>query len=373
MKRNWVFTLTTAASILMLSACGSGNETTDESNVGSSGMSSEVLSSTGTNTDNGSKEVLVYSNSLAGGRQEWIDEKATEAGFEMQFVEAGGGEVLNRLLAESSSPQADVAFGMDEAMFFELKDEDLLVEFEPGWISDIAKEANVGEMYFHPLMEQRIFLMYNPEYVTEEQAPKNWQDLSKMPDFEKKYRVPAQLGSGTDQKAILSILLQYIDEDGDLGIAQEGWDEVKAYLANGYQTPENEEQLQNFAEGKVPISYHFLGGVPNAEEEFGFKAMPIDPPQGVITMREQIGIINKGSDYDYSAAEEFVEWFGTAEVQGEFVKEFGGLPVNEKAKESATERLVEIADATTPMDVDWNFVREHLNTWIEKVELELMP
>ena len=146
MKRNWVFTLTTAASILMLSACGSGNETTDESNVGSSGMSSEVLSSTGTNTDNGSKEVLVYSNSLAGGRQEWIDEKATEAGFEMQFVEAGGGEVLNRLLAESSSPQADVAFGMDEAMFFELKDEDLLVEFEPGWISDFAKEANVGEM-----------------------------------------------------------------------------------------------------------------------------------------------------------------------------------------------------------------------------------
>ncbi|WP_423188676.1 extracellular solute-binding protein [Alkalibacterium sp. f15] len=369
MNKKTLLTMTFATSLL-LGACASGDEaeTTD---------TNETTEENGTAEENGAteetREVLVYSNSLAGGRQEWIDELATEEGFEMQFVEAGGGEVLNRLLAEANSPQADVAFGMDEAMFFELVDEELLVEFEPEWVSDIPDDANIGDQLFHPLVEQRIFMMYNPEYVSEEEAPANWQDLSDMTEFEGKYRVPAALGGGTDQKAILSILLQYVDENGEMGIAQEGWDEVEAYLANGYQTPENEEQLQNFAEGTIPLSYHFLGGIPNAEEEFGFTAMPINPEQGVITMREQIGVVNKGDDHDYTAAEEFVEWFGSAEVQSAFIEEWGGLPVNEGAYDSASDRLIELAEATDPMEVDWNFVRENLNSWIEKVELELMP
>ncbi|MDE1549199.1 extracellular solute-binding protein [Jeotgalibaca caeni] len=368
MKKKWIYTLTSAASVLLLGACASGGDTEEASST-----TSTTSTETEETTTTGSKELLIYSNSLAGGRQEWIDEKAKEAGFDLQYVEAGGGDILNRLLVEASSPQADVAFGMDEAMFFQLLDEELFVEYEPSWIGDIPADANVGGEYFHPLIEQRIFMMYNPEFVSEDEAPKNWQDLSEMPELEGMYRVPAGVASGTDQKAILSILLQYVDEDGDLGISQEGWDEVEKYLANGYQTPENEEQLQNFAEGKIPVSYHFLGGLPGAEEEFGFTAVPINPEQGVITMREQIGIINKGEDHDYSVAQEFVDWFGSDEMQGAFVEEFGGLPVNEAAVDRAPERLIEIANETEPMDVDWDFVRENLSSWMEKVELELMP
>ena len=348
-----------STSLLLLGACSSGDK--DKTGGEESGTSKD-------------KQVLVYSNSLADGRQEWIDEKAKEAGFDVQYVEAGGGEVFNRLLAEAKSPQADVAFGMDEAMFFTMQDEDMFVEYEPSWVGDIPAETNVGDKHFHPLVEQRIFMMYNPEFLSEEEAPKSWQDLSRMPELKGKYRVPAGVASGTDQKAFLSILLQYIDEEnGEMAISQEGWDELQAYIDNGYQTPEGEEQLQNFADGKTVVTYHFSGGTPNAEEQYGFTAVPIDPPEGVVTMREQIGVLNKGDDHDYTAAEEFVDWFGSDEMQSGFVKEFGGQPVNEKAFESAPERLKEIAKATTPMKIDWNFVREHSNEWMEKIELELLP
>lgn len=365
MTKKHLLTLTSAASLLLLGACASGDQadtTTDN-----------PQSSDGGSANGDTTQVLVYSNSLADGRQEFIDELATEAGFNLQYVEGGGGEVLNRLLAEANSPQADVAFGMDEAMFFELLNRDLLVEYVPEWVDTIPEEANIADEYFHPLVEQRIFMMYNPEFVSEEDAPSNWQDLSDMTELEGQYRVPAGLDSGTDQKVMLSIILQYVDEDGELGIAQEGWDELEAFLANGYQTPENEDQLQNFGEGRTPVGYHFLGGLPNAEQAFEFDAVPVNPSQGVITMREQIGVINKGDDHDYSAAQEFVDWFGSAEIQSAFVEEFGGLPVNIDASDSASARILEIADQTEPMDVDWNFVRENLNEWVEKVELELMP
>ena len=60
-------------------------------------------------------------------------------------------------------------------------------------------------------------------------------------------------------------------------------------------------------------------------------------------------------------------------MQSAFVEEWGGLPVNEAAYDSASDRLLELADATEPMEVDWDFVRENIDSWIEKVELELMP
>nr|WP_279633272.1 extracellular solute-binding protein [Marinilactibacillus kalidii] len=334
---------------------------------------SEGEADSATAPESDSESILVYSNSLADGRQEWLDEKATEAGFDMQYVEAGGGEIFNRLLAESSAPQADVTFGMDEAMFFQLNNEDLLVQYEPSWTNEIPAEANIGDQYFHPLVEQRIFMMYNPEFIEGDDIPENWQDLSKNEALQDKYRIPENLTSGTNQKSILSILLQYVDESGDLGIAQEGWDEVEAFLANGYATPESEDQLQNFSDGTVPVTFYFSGGLGNAEEEYDFTGVPVNPDQGVVTMREQIGILNKGDDHDYSKAEEFVDWFGSAEMQAAFVDEFGGQPVNEVAFESASDRITEIAETTTPMDIDWNFVQENLNSWMEKVELELMP
>lgn len=361
MKKKWLLSLA-STSMVLLAACASGDSAQTDGSSGNEGTDS-----------GGSETVLVYSNSLADGRQEWIDEIAVEAGFDVQYVEAGGGDIFNRLLAEASSPQADVAFGMDEAMFFQLYNEEMLRTFEPEWVSEIPQEANIGDGFFHPLVEQRILMIYNPEFVSEDEVPENWQELGNTPELEQKYRIPHNVGGGTNQKAILSTLLQYVDEDGELGISQEGWDEVKKYLANGYMISEGEDQWVTFADGTVPMGYHFSGGIPGVEEEYGVTITPVNPEQGVVTMREQIAVIDKGDDHDYTAAEEFINWFGSAEVQAGFVEEFGGQPVNEVAFDSAPERLQELAEATDPMEIDWNFVQENLNAWMEKIELELMP
>lgn len=321
----------------------------------------------------GDKKVVVYSNSLSDERQEWIDERASKEGFELEFVAGGGGEILNRLLAEKNEPQADVTFGMDEASFAQLKSEDMLTEFEPTWVEHIPDEVNIGEGFYYPLVEQRIFMIYNPEFVDEADVPKNWQDLAANPNLEGKFMVPNELGGGTNQKAAMSTLLQYQDENGEYGISDEGWTQLEDYLNKGYMTPEGEDAWQNFADGKTVVTYTSTSSLPMNEEQYGFKAEIVNPDQGVITMREQIGVINKGEDHDYSAAEAFVEWFGSDEVQAEWAPEFGSHPLNTEAYKATTDRVKEIVAATKPMDVDWNFVSEHISDWVEKIELELMP
>lgn len=346
---------------LLLVGCGGNNQQT-----GTSGTSE-------TESSGGEVKLTVYSNSLSDGRSDWLAEQAKEQGFALEFVDAGGGDIYNRLLAEKNAPLADIVFGLDESMFFSLVDSDVLVQYTPVWADELPADSVIGDGYFHPITEQRIFMVYNAEFISAEDAPKKWEDLGNDPKYNKIYRIPGNLTGGTNQKSIISILLQYQDPNGELGISDEGWDEVGKFLQNGYQVAQGESANDLFKSGEIPIGFEYISGIPAKEAEYEFTMTPINPEYGTIVMREQVGIINKGDGEDYSEKQRFVDWFGSAEVQSGWAAEFGSLPVNENAMDGVLPRIKEFAEATTPMKVDWNFVRTHLNDWIEKVELELYP
>lgn len=319
------------------------------------------------------KELLIYSNSLSNGRQEWLEEKAAEAGFKLSFVSGGSGEIYNRLLAEAENPQADVVFGMDEINWKTVTEADLIHPYEPKWAGEIDEAAITGDGFYFPTVEERITMYYNPEFVEADQLPSTMEGFGQDESYQGKYRVPNSFGGGTDQKIALSILLQHQDEAGELGISDEGWQALADFLANGFMPVEGDDHLQMTKEGEIPYTYYWSSGVAGMEEEYQMTVEPINFEPGVITMREQVGIVNKGDDNNYQAAEEFVDWFGSADVQGAWAKEHGSLPVNPKAQEQAGDKIKSIAEATTVMEVDWEFVRENLDSWIEKIELDLMP
>ncbi|QNP94614.1 hypothetical protein IA203_03615 [Corynebacterium wankanglinii] len=55
-------------------------------------------------SEGGSEDPLViYSNSVSDGRGEWLAEKAAEAGYEIEFVNLGGGDIQDRLVAEKAN------------------------------------------------------------------------------------------------------------------------------------------------------------------------------------------------------------------------------------------------------------------------------
>jgi iron(III) transport system substrate-binding protein len=317
------------------------------------------------------KSLVVYSNSVSDGRGDWLKQKAAEQGFEIEIIEAGGGDLLNRLVAEKNKPLADVVFGLNQMNFDTLKANDLLVPFEPTWTNEIPEGSSDKENFYHPLVEQRIIMLYNKDVYTEETAPKDWTDLIENPAFKGKYHVPSSLGGATNQAVVNGILMRYLDPNGELGVSEEGWKNIETFFNNGYKTPEGENNSANLASGKVPISFIYSSGLPGIEEEFGFEAGIVSPEVGVPTLVEQVGVINKGKDQDTAVAEEFVNWFGSAELQGAWAEEFGTLPVNEKALEKASDKMKSISEMTTIQDLDYSFISEHINDWVEKIELEI--
>lgn len=68
----------------------------------------------------------------------------------------------------------------------------------------------------------------------------------------------------------------------------------------------------------------------------------------------------------------FIDWLGSAEVQGEWAQQFSSMPVNKAAAEKAKPEVVEFVKALKQQDIDWNFVQENIGAWVEKIELEYM-
>ncbi len=138
---------------ILLAACGTDDagidpETSDETDI------EEVVGGS----------LVIYSNSVSDGRGDWLKEKAAEEGYELEIVDSGGGETFNRLIAEKEATQADITFGLDETYFATLKEEDMLREYVPAWSTEVPADSLQGDGYYHPIVEQRIYLMYNPEF-----------------------------------------------------------------------------------------------------------------------------------------------------------------------------------------------------------------
>ncbi|MBG9980255.1 extracellular solute-binding protein [Facklamia sp. DSM 111018] len=319
--------------------------------------------------------VVVYSNTLFDeAREARVTELAKEAGFKLEVVAAPGGDTYNRVLAEKDDPQADVVIGLDEANWLNLQEEIALHDFEPVWAENIPEAKLLGSGQFFPFAESYIFGLYNPDNVSEEEIPKRLEELGESDNWKEKYRIPEDLAGSTHQKILLTILMQYPDENGDLGISEEGWQKVENYINNGYQIREDEDHFALLNEGTLLFDYHHASGTSVAiDENKDYNIKPIDPEYGVFTMTEEIGILDKGKDHDYTAAEGFVNWFGSDEIQKTLAEEFGFVPLTDVAKEGMNDTMKTLLEQVTPMEVDWDLYRENVDAWVEKLELDYMP
>ncbi|OQY32533.1 MAG: hypothetical protein B6241_10655 [Spirochaetaceae bacterium 4572_59] len=315
-------------------------------------------------------KLVVYTNSGSNGRDQWITELANENGFNITVVEGGGGDIFNRLIAEKNSPIADVVFGLNMLNFAELKKQGILMQYEPAWASEVDPSMKDSDGYYNGIVKQAIVLVYNPEVFSEDTAPKDWPDLWQNPEYYGKYNIFG-LGGGTSRTVLAGIAMRYRDSDGELGISSEGWNEIKQYIQKGYMNAEGEDYVQNLVDKKIPMTMLWGSGVIDKQDAYNTVFGVMTPEVGVPFVVEQLGVL-EGTD-SQETAKAFVEWFGSSEVQAAWAQEFGTSPANSVAMKSAKAEAVELDKVLSKAQyIDWAFVLENVNQWVEKIELEFI-
>ncbi len=321
------------------------------------------------NTD--SKQTLVvYSNSVSDGRGEWLTAEAAQAGFDLELVNLGGGDVMNRLTAEKNNPIADVTFGMNNVYFEKLKAQDVLEPYAPSWSGEV--DAAIGDeegKTFWPIVREPIMLVYNEgAYESAAAAPQDWTDLWAKDQFKGRYEVPAASTGATTQMVYSGILARYADPNGELGISQEGWDHMANYFKHGNTAVKGEDLYARMKAGTVDAGQMWLAGKNSREAEYGLETEAVQPEVGVPFSVQHVAMV-KGTD-QAEAAQDFIDWFGSAKVQAAWSNEFFTAPTNTKALADANKQAIEQTDAFTPQDIDWALVAENIDAWVEKIELD---
>jgi len=317
----------------------------------------------------GSGALTIYSNSLTDEREEWLQAAASEAGFDVNLVGMGGGDLINRLVSERNNPVADVVFGSNHVGFETLRTNDVLTPFTPVWADEIAPGMNHPDGYYHSTIQQAIVLVYNEDTLGEN-APSDLSDLWTNEAFHGQYFVNNDLSGGTIRMQISGILYRYRDDEGTYGISDEGWEAIAAYFNNA-TIAHQDDTFSTMVAGDVDVATLWTGAVFLRQETYGLSLGIVEQEIGVPFVVEQVGIIN-GTD-NQELAEEFINWFGSAEVQSAWANEFNQFPANLVALEEAPQELIDIHATLTPQEIDWVFVTENIDDWMLKIELDIMP
>ena len=316
--------------------------------------------------------LIVYTNSNSDGRGEWITEQASAAGLDIEIVGLGGADLANRIMAEKNNPVGDVVFGLNNMFFETLKSEEAIKAYTPAWSDEVDSAAgDAADGAFWPLVEQAIVTVYDTNTVSATDAPTEMGDLWNDDQYTGRYEVNTALGQATPQLVLAGLLAPYADEDGELGISDDGWKQVAGYFEHGSPASEGTDLYARLTRDEVDFGVIPSSGITSRDSEYGTVTGVITPEDGVPYVTEQIAVIN-GTPRE-AQAEKFIDWFGSADVQGAFAAEFAAYPVNESARAEALPEVTRLIESLPKQDIDWALTRENIGDWVEKTELEYLP
>lgn len=363
-------TQSTAQSSAAPAGEAAGQESAEGASEAAKGAASDTDFSAILSKEPSGKKIVVATNNASGGRDAWLLERAKEAGFQIEIVPLGGGDITARVISEVNNPTTNVVWGPSEDQFTSMIEANALAPFTPDWAEDVAGVSKENG-YSWPYEIQPKLLICNPDTYTEETAPKSYQDLWTKEEFKGKYAVPTSFEGNTNRAIVGGILAQYLDESGELGVSEEGWDAIKAYFANGYKTPKGEDDFGNMASGKVPVTFTFASGLKGKMESFGVTPRIIYTEAGEPTNTNQIGVVQTKEQEAVEESMRFANWLGSADIIGAYAKDNGNIVANKKAESQMSDIAKEIKANYKPQEADWAYINSMMDEWVAKIQLEL--
>ena len=317
-------------------------------------------------------ELTVYTNSGSSGRADWLKERAAQDGYNLTIVEDGAGKIQQRLINEGAATPCDVVFGLNAIIWNDLIARGIIMSYDaPSWAEEVSAGLNDPNGYYYAIVKQAILLAYDTNQVAPEDAPKDWPDLWENEKFWGKYESQIKLTGGTTRNVLAGILTRYADPNGELGVSDEGWAAIEAFFAHG--TPV-EDGVDLYAQIVNPASPVLMGqmwssGADQYDEQYGTKTGYAVPECGIPYAVEGISIVSISKNVEES--KRFIEWFGSAQIQGEWSEKFKTMPANEKAADKAPASQITMCSIPA-QDIDWALVAANIDAWCEKIMLEYM-
>ncbi len=293
--------------------------------------------------------------------------QAVSAAFEkahpdvqVQWLDMGSQEVLDRLRSEKANPQADVWFGAPSDMFETGATEGLLQPSQPSWATRLPASArDSAGLWWGTYLTPEV-IAYNSKAVSAANAPKDWEDVL-APQWRGKVLMRDPLASGTMRTIFGMVLERSLRTTGDTAA---GWAWLRRLDAQTKEYVLNPTLLyQKLARQEGLIT---LWDMPDLEELRARTHLPIDytiPTSGTPVVVDAVAIV-KGAPHP-TLAREFADFVGTTPALLLAARGHGRLPArSDIPDDSLPESLRSARRQIVPEPMDWRLLRVRGPDWM---------
>jgi iron(III) transport system substrate-binding protein len=293
--------------------------------------------------------------------------EASHPDVNVQWLDMGSQEVLDRLRSERRNPQADVWWGAPAALFATAAAEGLLQPATPSWAELVPADARNAQGHWYGVYVTPMIIAYNTTAVHPDSVPRDWDDVLD-PRWRGRVLIRDPLASGSMRTIFGMIIDRSLRATGDTA---QGFDWLRRLDAQTRDYALNPTMLyQRMARGEADVT---LWSMPDIDELKARADYPLDyvfAASGTPLPVDAIAIVAGTRRPELAAA--FVEFVGSMEGLLIAAREHHRMPARaDLPADSLPDAVRRAREQIVPEPIDWDrFQRESagwMRYWDERV------
>jgi iron(III) transport system substrate-binding protein len=285
--------------------------------------------------------------------------EAAHPGVDVQWVDMGSQEALDRIRSERANPQGDVWYGGPALFFSRASAEGLLEPYKPNWADKVIPEARGADDLYYGVYLTPAVIAYNSDAVAPDEVPRDWDGILD-PRWSQQVLIRDPIASGTMRTIFGMIMYRGLEASGDTAT---GYDWLRRLDAQTKEYVLNPAILyQKLARQEGLITLWNLPDVLRAKDK-GFPLDYVLPASGTPILVDGIALIKGAKRLELAA--EFVDYVGS--IEGQLVAArlaFRNLTRTDIPEDSLPAWLIHVNSQLEPMDLDWLLMEERGREWM---------
>ena len=283
---------------------------------------------------------------------------------DIQFLDMGSQEIIERLRAERNRPQADLWWGAAHTTFQTAANENLLSPYRPSWAEKVPDFARDPQDRWYGTYQTPEVIVYNSEAIRAEDAPRDWDDILD-PKWRDKVLIRNPNPSDSMRAIFGAMILRFYK---DTGSPDKGYDWLQKLDANVHEyTADGTLLMQKLARQEGLISLWDLPDVRLFREQ---KHLPLGysiPTSGTPVITEGIALVH-GAPHE-EEAKRFYEFVTTTESLTHAAHDYYRIPVRSDIDPKQLPDWMTVPFTRMPMD--WDLLSRQGNDWMRHWDTEI--
>ena len=280
--------------------------------------------------------------------------------IDVQWVDMGSQEVLDRIRAEATNPQADVWFGAPAEAFDRGVRENLLEPYRPSWAEHVDEDGRgEGDLWYATYRTPEV-IAYNTEALSADEAPQDWDDVLD-PKWRGQIVIRDPVASGT-MRAIFGAIMQR--ELARTGSVEAGYQWLLRLDANTREYVLNPTILyQKLGRREGIVTLWDMPDIATLQQRTRIPVDYVIPRSGTPLLFDAIAVVRGTQRVE--EARLYYEFVTSREILLESAERFLRIPARtDLPADSLPEWIREANEQIIPMPIDHALMARHLDGWM---------